>query len=726
MDKNFKWKVFITLAVIGLSVYFAYPPQEKIHLGLDLKGGMHLLLEVETEKIDEKYREGAVDRAVEIIKNRIDQFGVREPYITKQGKNQVVVQLPGLTDQERARDIVAKTAHLEFKLVSDDEKIIKDALAGTVPPGYEVKQIEEEGRLADTLILESEPVLTGDKLTSAVVGFDSYGQPIVEIQFDKDGAKIFDAATFKNIGRRLAIVLDGKVHSAPVIRDRIPNGRGQISGNFTVEQASDLALVLNAGALPAPVIIVEERTVGPTLGQDSIRSGLYASLGGAVLIIIFMVAYYLFSGVIASFAVLLNLVILMGVMAKTGASLTLPGIAGIILTMGMAVDANVLINERIREERKLGKAIRSVISAGYHKAFNAILDSNVTTILSALILLWFGSGPLRGFAMTLSIGLIASMFTAIFVTRIIFDFFTRERREISLGMLNLIPQPTIDWVSKRKFAYAFSIVLTVIGLVTIFLKGPHQLGIDFTGGTVEEIHLKQNVDIGKVRSALVNAGLGEAQLQYYGRPEEGNILIRTKTESTKAIGDALTQLMGAEHFELRRSESLGPAAGRQLFAKALKALAIAIAVMLVYLGWRFKFQYGACAVIALFHDVIISLGIFFLSGREFSLPIVAAVLTIIGYSVNDTIISFDRIREDAKIFRKEEFKKIVNLSINQTFGRTVITTGTTMLGVLALFIFGGLAIHDFAFILLVGFASGVYSTIFVAGPLLVEFSQKRA
>src|SRR3989338_5190516 len=311
MDKYFKWKAILALAVIGFSIYFAYPPQEKIHLGLDLKGGMHILLEVEVEKIPEKQREGAVERATEIIQNRIDQFGVREPNITRQGKNQIVVQLPGITDQERAREIVAKTAHLEFKLVSDDEDIIKEGLAGNPPAGYEVKQLEEDNRGSETLILESAPVLTGDKLTNASVGFDQYGQSNVEIQFNKEGAKIFDAATFKNIGRRLAIVLDGKVHSAPVIRDRIPNGRGQISGSFTVEQASDLALVLNAGALPAPIKIIEERVVGPTLGQDSIRSGIYASLGGAVLIVIFMIIYYLLPGAVASFAVLLNVVILM-------------------------------------------------------------------------------------------------------------------------------------------------------------------------------------------------------------------------------------------------------------------------------------------------------------------------------------------------------------------------------------------------------------------------------
>ncbi len=725
MDKYFKWKLLLIAGVIGLSIYFMYPPQEKIHLGLDLKGGMHLLLEIETEKIPEKLREGAVERATEIIKNRIDQFGVREPYITRQGRNQIVVQLPGLTDQDRARDIVAKTAHLEFKIVSDDEKVIKDALAGTVTPEFEVKQMEEDGRLADTLVLEAEPVLTGDKLTNASVGFDSYGQSIVEVQFDKDGAKIFDAVTFKNIGRRLAIVLDGKVHSAPVIRDRIPSGRGQISGNFTVQQASDLALVLKAGALPAPVKIIEQRTVGPTLGQDSIRSGIYASVGGAVFVVIFMTSYYLFSGVVASFAVLLNLLILMGAMGLTGQSLTLPGIAGIILTMGMAVDANVLINERIREERQLGKAIRSVISAGYHKAFSAILDSNATTILSALILLWFGAGPLRGFAITLSIGLAASMFTAIYVTRLIFDYFTRERREINLRMLSLIPEPKVDWIKKRWIGYTISSVLTMIGIFAIVTKGPHQLGLDFTGGTVQEIHLNKDIDLGKVRGALVKAGLTEAQLQYYGRPEEKNISIRTKAESTKAIQQALTDLVGQGQFEIRRSEVLGPAASRDLFSKALKAIGLSLLVMLIYLGWRFQFWYALSAIVALLHDVIVALGAFLLTGREFSLTIVAAILTIIGYSVNDTIITLDRIREDVKIYRKEEFGKIVTKSINQTFSRTVLTTSTTLFGVLALLLFGGPAINDFAFILLVGFSSGVYSTIFVAGPLLNQWMQKK-
>lgn len=723
MDKYFGWKVALVFLVVGLSIFFAYPPQEKIHLGLDLKGGMHIVLRVETDKIPEKHREGAVERAVEIIQNRIDQFGVREPYITKQGKEEIVVQLPGLTDQERAREIVAKTAHLEFKLVSDDEQVIKDALAGTPPEGFEIKEMEEEGQPSEKIVLKTEPVLTGDRLTNASVGFDSYGQSIVEVQLDGEGAKIFDSFTFQNIGKRLAIVLDGRVHSAPVIRDRIPNGRGQISGNFTVEQASDLALVLNAGALPAPVRIVEERAVGPSLGQDSIRKGVYASIGGAAMVVLFMAVYYLFPGLIASFAVLLNLVIMMGILARSGASLTLPGIAGVILTMGMAVDANVLINERMREERKLGKAIRSIIAAGYHKSFSAILDSNVTTVLSALILLWFGSGPVRGFAVTLTIGLAASMFTALFVTRVIFDYLTRDRRQISLRMLGGFGEFKVNWMGRRLWGNILSIIVVLVCLSAIVMKGPKQLGIDFTGGTVEEIHLNQEADLGKIREALAKAGLPDASLQHYGPLEERNILIRTKTESTIVIQKALAELLGKENFEVRRSETLGPAAGSALFQKALKALGFALVIVLVYMTWRFNLKYALGGIVALLHDAAVAAGVFFLTGRELSLPIIAALLTIIGFSINDTIVIYDRVRENLKIYRKESLLHNINLSINQTFSRTIITSLTALFGIISLLIFGGPALNDFAFVLLVGFISGVYSTVFVASSLITVGSK---
>lgn len=744
MDRYFHWKVLLILAVIGGSLWTAYPPQEKIHLGLDLKGGIHLLLRVDAEKLPEKQREGAIDRAVEIIRNRVDQFGVREPSITRQGKEEIVVQLPGLTDELRAREIVSQTAHLEFKLVSTDDALLRQAVAATspsgqvnaeiekvaesvpaaMPAGFELATLEEDQRPSESLLLEEIPVLTGEHLESASIGFDQYGQPVVEFQLDADGAKIFDDVTFRNIGRRLAIVLDGNVRSAPVIRDRIPGGKGQISGNFTNAQASDLALVLRAGALPAPVKVIEQRTIGPTLGRDSVEKGIKASVGGAALVILFMLIYYRVSGLIASLAVMTNLFILIGLLALFNVSLTLPGIAGIILTIGMAVDANVLINERMREEIKLGKAIRSVISAGYHKAFSAIFDSNATTILAAAILLWFGSGPIRGFSVTLMLGLVASLFTALFLTRVIFDFLTRGKRNLNLHMIELIKQPTFDWIGKRFIGYVLSAVLIGVSLFVIITREEQNLGIDFTGGSLQEISLNADPDLSKIRGALDQAGVTTAQLQRYGDPAENTIIIRSKNEDSKPILDALTQSVGAGNFTVRRSDVLGPTAGKELFTKGVKAIAFSLLLILVYIWYRFNFRFGIFATLMVFHDAIIALGIYLLSGREISLQTVAAILTIIGFSVNDTIVIYDRARENLKAMRKLSIAEVFNLSINQTFARSLLTTVTTLLVVSSIFLFGGPALNDFSFILLVGFAIGVYSTVFVAGPLVVDSSSK--
>lgn len=744
MSKNLQWRILVILLVIGGSLWASYPPEQKINLGLDLKGGIHLLLQLETEKIPENQREGAVDRAVEIIRNRIDEFGVKEPSIIRQGKDQIVVQLPGLTDEDRAKDIVSKTAHLEFKIVSDDDKLLRQAIEAANPPapktpeapvpatpaampeGYELKEISGDGQeLSQTLLLEKNPVLTGEHLTNATVGFDQYGQAIVEFELDKEGAKVFDDVTFRNVGKRLAIVLDGKVNSAPVIRDRIPSGRGQISGNFTAAQASDLSLTLRAGALPAPVRVVEQRSVGPSLGRDSIQKGIYAALGGAALVILFMIIYYRISGFFASMAVLLNLLILIGLLAISKASLTLPGIAGIILTLGMAVDANVLINERMREELRLGKQVRSVISAGYHKAFSAIFDSNMTTIIAAAILIWLGSGPVRGFSVTLTLGLMASLFTSLFVTRALFDISTRGTHEIKLKMGELLSQPKVDWISKRFIGYAISSVLILASLFLIFTRGERNLGIDFTGGSLQEVHLNAIPDLDKIRTGLAQAGVKDVQIQHYGDVKDNNIIIRSKQEDTKPIFNALTQTVGEGNFEIRRSDFLGPAAGKELFTKSIKAILVALGLMLIYMWYRFNLRFGFFATLMVFHDAIVAMGIYLASGREFSLQVVAAVLTIIGFSINDTIVIYDRARENMKLNRKLSISDVFNLSINQTFARSILTTLTTMLVVLSLFLFGGPALNDFAFVLLIGFTIGVYSTIFVAGPLVVDSTPKK-
>jgi len=524
--KNLKWRSLIVLAVLVLGLIYLLPtlvkelppwwtrvfPEDKIHLGLDLQGGMHLVLEVQTEKaventaqrlaqeikaqlrkshvrfrkverqgenilvvlakgqqwqpvagilkenfpmLEEKKRDFgsesiqvvlglqesqirhikklAVDQGLETIRNRIDQFGVSEPDIRTQGEDRILVQLPGIKDPQRAVNLIGKTALLEFKLV-DEKHSLQDALRGKIPPGdkiYESRTVDPvTGQVHRTqYLLKDQTLLTGQYITDAEVRIDrQYNRPYVALSFDDRGAKLFERLTGEHVKERLAIVLDGNVYSAPVIQDRISGGRAVIEGQFTMDEARDLAVVLRAGSLPAPVKVLEERTVGPSLGKDSIRKGLFSMAVGGALVVVFMAVYYGIGGVIADFALVLNIILIMAGLAGLRATLTLPGIAGIILTIGMAVDANVLIFERIREELRLGKTPRAAVDNGYGRATLTILDANVTTLIAAVVLFQFGTGPVRGFAVTLSLGIVASMFTAIFGTRVVFDYLLQKRR----------------------------------------------------------------------------------------------------------------------------------------------------------------------------------------------------------------------------------------------------------------------------------------------------------
>ncbi|MFB0527913.1 MAG: protein translocase subunit SecD [bacterium] len=465
MQKSIQWKAIITAVIVILALAYLYPtyqwyrksPEERatleekkdkilgkiLKLGLDLKGGMHLVLEVDLNRLPEGTSPSdAMERALEVIRNRVDQFGVAEPLITRQGDRWVVVELPGVKDPERAIELVGKTALLEFKLVNDGVRIseILDSEGkvdpNKIPAGYEVLP----GRRETLFLLKEEPEITGAALTNAKVKIGGqYNMPYVAVDFNKEGAKEFAKITEVNIERNLAIVLDERVQSAPVIKSKIPDGHAIIEGNFTMEEAKDLALVLRAGALPAPVNIIENRTVGPSLGRDSVRAGVVAAIIGLICVMCFMVIYYKLSGLVANLAIILNLIILLGMMAYLGrtfirATLTLPGIAGIILIIGMSVDANVLIFERIREELRAGKTVRVAIDSGYQKAFRTILDSNITTLIAAAFLFQFGSGPVKGFAVTLSLGILISMFTAIVVTHMVFDMVLAGKRVEKLSI----------------------------------------------------------------------------------------------------------------------------------------------------------------------------------------------------------------------------------------------------------------------------------------------------
>lgn len=732
MERKLLYKVILILGILGVCLYFTFPLNKRINLGLDLRGGMHLLLKVDTAHLEGKAKEDAADRALEVIRNRIDQFGVREPSIQKQGLDEIVVQLPGVTDRERAIDVIGKTALLEFKLVSTDVDKIKNAIAGNAVEGFDLKYSQEDN---EPLLIEKNTVLTGDALSNASVRFDqsSFGEPIVSLEFNAEGARKFAEITAANVGKRLAIVLDGKVQSAPRIREAIPSGQAVITGRFSIEQAQDLALILRVGALPAPMIIEEERTIGPLLGQDSINKGVKASIIGVALVLLFMLIYYLLAGFVADIALLMNLVMILGglgllpvLFPGVSATLTLPGIAGIILSLGMAVDANVLINERIREELNSGKPLKTAISNGYSRAFSAIFDSNFTTLIAAFLLFQFGTGPIRGFAVTLTIGLISSMFTAIVVTRTVFELLFNLGWLKSLPMLRLFKETKLDFIGKRKLFYAISLIVIITGLFFYFKKGSQAYGIDFSGGQLQEYSFKTPPSLDKVRQILKDIGSGDASIQQF-KDNPNAILIRTSQDKSEALTGKLKEAFSEQDIQVLRIERVGPVAGKYLKDKAFYALIWSLIGILIYVAFRFKhINFAIAGIVALLHDVLVALGFLVMTGRPIDLLSVTAFLTIAGFSINDTIVIYDRVRENSRLLRKMSLYELINLSVNQTLGRTILTTGVTLLVVLAIFLYGGEVLNNFAFTLLVGFISGVYSTIYIASPLVLAWQGKKS
>jgi SecD/SecF fusion protein len=543
-------------------------------------------------------------------------------------------------------------------------------------------------------------------------------------------------------GWRLAILLDDRVISAPNIRSEILSGSGQIEGNFTPEETRDLSIQLKAGALPAKLNIVAQNTIGPTLGTDSVRKGVSAAILGLALVVLFMVIYYLLAGMIANFALALNILIILGVLASLRATLTLPGIAGIILTIGMAVDANVLIFERIREELTAAKKIAAAIDSGYQKAFRTILDANLTTFISAIVLYNIGSGPVRGFAVTLMIGIATSMFTAIVVTRVVFDFLLRSKRFTKLPMLAFLHDPKVDFVSHRKKAFILSVCLLVVGMASFGAKWSKNFGIDFSSGQSATIVFENDVtkeQLAKLRGALKKTpDLEDFNLRRFrlqGESSHRGVAVDAKTVEGKSpsLVSRVTEVIGGENPVDTKVEptvaSIYPTVAKRLWKQAIVAIAVAMLGMVIYISWRFEFRFALGAILAIIHDVLITLGVFsglfILARRQLNLPVIAAILTIVGYSINDTIVVFDRIREDMKLMKGVDLKSIINASVNQTLSRTLLTSLTTVLVVVCLLAFGGQAISDFAFAMLVGIIVGTYSSIFVASPIVLLLEKGR-
>jgi SecD/SecF fusion protein len=800
--KNLKWKWLFIFVVVTIALWqlhysfiffskdkeeFSKIPQNKqkviksraLHLGLDLQGGMHLVMEIDKSKLEEEEIKGAINRALEIIRNRVDQLGVTEPEILKQGNDRIMVQLPGVIDRENAREIIGKTALLEFKLVREPSEMqgimnrvneaIKTIKGDTFdlfsyfPPSARafgiispykpyidsllgLSKIQDQIPFGDTIqwgkevilegykyfplyVLKNKPLLTGSSILDATLGVGTQHDPMgyrVDLTMRKEFWRKWAQITGANVERQIAIILDGIVQSAPVVRERIPNGKSQITmGNATMEEAKTLAIVLKAGALPAPLKIVEERSIGPSLGNDSIRAGTRSLIVGAILVFLFIIVYYLKGGLVAILALILNLVFLLAVLSGLRATLTLPGLAGIVLTVGAAIDANVLIFERIREELKSGKTIRTAIVGGYQKVFSTILDANTTTFIAAIILFYFGTGAIKGFAITLSIGLAASFFTAIFVTRNLFEFWIARGLK-SLPMLSIFKEPNYDFLKMRKTAFLISGVLIFSGIISIFLHGGLRYGVDFSGGYILEAQLEGNpVSSEEMRSALSSIGFEKATIQKYR--EKNLFLIKVKESEENPLEELKTTLGKSfpdRKIDFPRQELVGPAISKGLQTRAIWVILFGMIGILIYVSIRFTFRFGIAAVVALVHDLVITTGILSITNTEFSIPIIAGLLTILGYSINDSIVISDRIRENIKLMRGKPFDEIINSSINQTLARTIITSVTTLFVLISLFFFGGRILHGFSLTLLVGVLIGTYSSIFIVAPIVAEWEKK--
>lgn len=772
-------------------------------------------------RIDEAMKT-ADETAVEVIRNRIDSLGTEEPVITRGKQGRIYVQMPGATEQKRAEAerLIRSVAFLDFRLVSvrSTEKANKLLESGQAPRGFVIVDLErgkyyerdagtdvidtrelqrfgnpdpgyvfmlekqrvdgyesDRGGLFKPCFVGRRPLMTGENLKKADTMLDNFGRPQVSLAFDRDGTKQFGEITAKHApygtsnpdsanGRQLAIILDGIVYSAPVIKERIDGGQAIISGSFGHAEAAILRNVLNAGAMPAPLKFLGQRFVSPTLGEDAIGAAMKAIVIGFIAILAFMMIYYRQMGVVAAGGLVLVLLLLplcaviaSGVLSLFSSDatmsggnimrlpvLTLPGIAGILLTLGMAVDANVLVFERIHEEQESGRPAFPAIMAGYQQAFLAIFDGNLTTVITAMILFTFGTGLIRGFSITLVAGIIASMFTALVVTKLIFQATVKETRTKPMKMMRLVKE-NINIPFTAYFHRFLIIALTIVVVTNVLTviratRNPSDVfAVDFTGGakisyTVEMPDDSNPTDIlGEIRSTAEAAGIHDAAPQFQRTARETFLEVKTVLTDLdgQEISEVLTRaLTSAEtlqnvNFTYVDIDAVGSQIGSEMKKSAAYAILFSTLAMLLYITLRFEFGFALGAIVALIHDVFITIGVFSVLGYQFNLTIVAAMLTIVGYGVNDTIVLFDRVREELKRDQKTSFADLTNRCINITLSRTIITSLTTLLTILALLIFSTGDIQGFAVCMFIGVLTSTFSSVFIASPIMLTWYRNK-
>jgi SecD/SecF fusion protein len=735
----------LMLLLVVSSIVTIWPPQKKIALGLDIQGGTSFLIRLKGG--DKEVTKGMLDQAVEVIRKRIDTFGVSEPIISPVANDRILVQIPGLDTAkiQEARDQLSRVAKLEFRLVYPDngERLRQiDEGKQVIPPDYRIEthKLSAEGApmtnefgeavagakekpREERLLVKKKADLSGDRVSSAGASYERDGW-VVHLRFDSEGAKRFGDITAAHIHHRFAIVLDGVIQSAPVIQDAIYGGDAQITGRFTEEEARGLASVLQ-NPLQTPVSIEEERSVSPTLGLDSIRASILAGLVGLAVTLVCVAVYYKIPGVIANLALIINLILLVGALTMFHFVLTLPGIAGIILTIGLSVDANVLIYERLREEMALGKSLKVALNTAYEKAFSSIFDANVTTLITAAILFWQATGPVKGFAISLTLGILASLFTALIVGRNCLGWLVDTGRVKRISMLHLISAQNINFLGKGFIACMCSLALLLAGAFAFYQRGERNFGVDFRGGDLITLSAPGKIDIGQVRGALKPIGLADASIQESTQVGRSYITIRTPLNTSDKVEKQVMQTLPSSGFRVEGSERVGALVGGELAKNSLIALGLGILGILIFVTFRFELAFAVGAIVALLHDVLMTVGMFSLLGRELTLTMIGAVLTIAGYSINDTIVVYDRIREGLASGRRGSIEEIMNSSINQTLSRTILTSTVTLIPILCLFFFGGAVLRDFSLAIIIGVVVGTYSSIFIASPIVLWWTRAR-
>src|SRR5438128_1373397 len=720
----------LMLLLVGFSIVTIWPPQKKIALGLDIQGGTSFLIRLKGG--DKEVTKGMLDQAVEVIRKRVDYFGGGEPIISPVGSDRILVQIPGpdTAESHGARDQLSRVAKLEFRLVyPDNGERLREIDEGkqVIPPEYRIETHKHQGEdgktVEERLLVKKKADLAGDRVSSAGASYEKEGW-VVHLRFDAEGAKQFGNITAANVHHRFAIVLDGVIQSAPVIQDAIYGGDAQITGRFTEEEARGLASVLE-NPLQTPVSIEEERSISPTLGLDSIRASVLAGLVGLAITLVCVAIYYKVPGFIANLALLINLVLLLGALTMFHFVLTLPGIAGIILTIGLSVDANVLIYERLREEMALGKSLKVALNTAYEKAFSSIFDANLTTLITAAILFWKASGPVKGFAISLSLGILASLFTALIVGRSCLGWLVDTGRLKRIPMLHLISAQNINFLGKGFIACMISLALLLAGAAAFYIRGEKNFGVDFRGGDLITLSAPGKIDIGQVRNALKPIGFADASIQESTQGGKSYITIRTPLNTSDKVEKQIMHAIPSAGFKVEGSERVGALVGGELAKNSLVALGLGILGILIFVTFRFELSFAVGAIVALLHDVLITVGMFSLLGRELTLTMVGAVLTIAGYSINDTIVVYDRIREGLASGRRGTIEEIMNSSINQTLSRTILTSTVTLIPILCLFLFGGAVLRDFSLAIIIGVVVGTYSSIFIASPIVLWWSRAR-